>query len=633
MKLRTFRVGPYRNILDSGTVEVQPDVTVLVGKNESGKTNLLHALETVRPARSQRQIERLDYPRWLQKNHERSGEFGKAKPVELEFTLTSADQEAVAQQFGEGVLTGDSFSLYRQYKNDNYTAYIPSTSEAHAVKHLVHNTDLSATNTLDELRAQSERVSTNEELSEELRSDADSVLERIGSAYSSPDDPVGRAVCEFLRDRVPRFYYFDEYSQLPGTTDTAPLVAALGTEGTPTSLSEAQSTALALLRLGFADEEIIAERYEERKAELQAVAAELSRDVHKYWKQNPHLRLEIDINPVEETDPQNNRRIVRRELKLEVMDQRHFFTNSLDARSSGFRWFISFLAGFSEFEQDDDVIVLLDEPGVGLHARAQRDFLRFIDDRLAADHQVIFTTHSPFMVRAGALERVRVVEDRGPDTGAKVHRDLVTGDRDTLFPLQAALGYDIAQHLFIGEHNLAVEGISDFTYLSIMSDHLESLGRTALDSRWRILPAGGSSNIPAFVALLGAQLDVTILVDGDTTPGQRIQNLIDAELVHEDRVHTPAHIVGKTNADIEDLFSEGDYLKLWRSALGSEMSLDKQDETDRIVARIERLHGLFNHNVPANYLLSHRDSFLKSCSQTTLSNFECMIERINGSIG
>src|SRR5581483_907361 len=124
------------------------------------------------------------------------------------------------------------------------------------------------------------------------------------------------------------------------------------------------------------------------------------------------------------------------------------------------------MAAFFEFEKEKNIILLLDEPGLSLHARAQMDLLDSIDNNLTKGRQVIYTTHSPFMVRTAALDRVRIVEDKGPELGSTVTNDAgSTSDPDTLFPLQAALGYDIAQSLFIGNRNIVLEGTSDFGYL------------------------------------------------------------------------------------------------------------------------------------------------------------------------
>jgi hypothetical protein len=70
-----------------------------------------------------------------------------------------------------------------------------------------------------------------------------------------------------------------------------------------------------------------------------------------------------------------------------------------------------------------------------------------------------------------------------------------------------------------------VEGTSDLTYLTVVSDHLEAQGRTALDERWRILPCGGVQNIPTFVALIGPHLEVSVLIDSGTQGAQRLTEL------------------------------------------------------------------------------------------------------------
>lgn len=630
MKLTSFRVGPYRNVLDSGEIAVDSEVTVLVGKNESGKTNLLQALHSLNSATGSQDVPRLDYPRWLQKAHERSGEYDSARPIEVVFSLTDEEHQAVADRFGEGVLQDDEFRAYRAYDSTALTYFRPECDAQQAIKHLLADVQVEATEDLAELRERLEELRGATGPDGELLAEAEAAaaaVERLDDVYGD-HETVARAVGRFVREFMPRFFYFDDYAQLPGTTDTAPLVEAIRDDQT-LQLDDEQRTALALLRMGLADEEIVDEDYDVRKAELQAVGASLTREVLKYWKQNPHLRLMIDINPVE-AQRSGGEQIVRRELKLDVMDDRHYFTNSLDARSSGFRWFVSFIAAFAEFEDDSNVIVLLDEPGLGLHARAQDDFLRFIDDRLAKRHQVIFTTHSPFLVDPARLDRVRVVEDAGPDDGARVTMtDGASRDPDTLFPLQAALGYDIAQNLFVGPDNLVVEGLSDFTYLTVMSEHLKSEDRTGLDERWRILPAGGVSNIPTFVTLVGRSLDVTVLVDGGQSSSQRIRNLIDAGLMDGKRLVTPEMGSPTRAADIEDLFSDGDYLVIFNGARQSNVKVSALSGDDRIVKRIERTSGSFEHNAPARHLLENRSSVLPRFSATTLDRFERLFVAIN----
>ena len=164
-------------------------------------------------------------------------------------------------------------------------------------------------------------------------------------------------------------------------------------------------------------------------------------------------------------------------------------TISLSERSAGFVWFFSFLSQFKQLKKTTgNAIILLDEPGLTLHGKAQSDLLRYIEERLLPEHQVIFTTHSPFMVPAERMASVRVVEDiikhEGGKTvvlGTKVSSDVLSVDKDTLFPLQGALGYEITQSLFIGKNTLLVEGPSDILYLQAFSAALKNRKREGLD--------------------------------------------------------------------------------------------------------------------------------------------------------
>jgi hypothetical protein len=237
------------------------------------------------------------------------------------------------------------------------------------------------------------------------------------------------------------------------------------------------------------------------------------------------------------------------------------------------------------------------------------------------------------MVDLSHLERVRVVEDLGPEEGTVVRVQLMSRDPDALSPLQGALGYDIAQNIFSGPDNLVVEGLSVYTYLVVMSEVLRSLGRSSLSERWRILPAGGAGTLPAAVALMGQELDVTVVVDGGSKPPAKLQNLVDEGLLEATRIVVLGKVTGLINADIEDVFDVDDYLKLFNGAMAASLSSsDLGSGTDRVVARISRVFGEFNHNDPANWLLANRATITSGFGATTLSRFEALVDAVNATI-
>lgn len=149
------------------------------------------------------------------------------------------------------------------------------------------------------------------------------------------------------------------------------------------------------------------------------------------------------------------------------------------------------------------------------------------------------------------------------------------------------------------------------------------VGRVGLDPRWRLLPAGGSSNIPAFVALVGPHLDVTVLADTGSTSMQRLEALQKAGLVKNQRLVTVAEITGGGPADIEDLFAVPDYLALFNGAFGKTLKEKELPPGDRVLKRIERvLDGAFDHRQPSDYLLWNREAVLATLRNHTLDLFE-----------
>jgi AAA ATPase domain len=247
--------------------------------------------------------------------------------------------------------------------------------------------------------------------------------------------------------------------------------------------------------------------------------------------------MQFDVRPGLRDDPEGMRDGVN--IWGEIYDSKHFVSTGLGTRSRGFVWFFSFLAWYSAVKRKNQpLVILLDEPGLSLHGKAQADLLRYFETEIVTNpkHQLIYSTHSPFMVDSQNFDRVRIVQDKSIDTdepmareddGTKVFTDVLEAGPDSLFPLQGALGYEIYQTLFIGPNCLIVEGVSDLLYIQAVSGVLESAGRTRLDSRWTVTPVGGSDKVPTFVALIGSQknLNLATLIDFQKADSQTIENL------------------------------------------------------------------------------------------------------------
>jgi len=350
--------------------------------------------------------------------------------------------------------------------------------------------------------------------------------------------------------------------------------------------------------------------------------------------------LDTDM-PIVNHNPQGYE-IRNRTLKIELRDNRHGgVETNFDTRSSGFQWFFSFLAAFSQYQDSADrVIVLLDEPATSLHGEAQKDFVKFIFDELGISQQVVYTTHSQHMVDPTKYEKIRAVTDLAtrddPELGVVVTPLMLSADRETLLPVEAALGYSVSQHLFLGSgQHLAVEGSSDFVYLQRVSEYLASQGKVGLDPRLSIIPVGGAENMPAFVALLGRRLRITALLDGAqlSRTKSRVLAAANSNGVPEANIVACSQVQGiPTTADIEDLFAESDYLKLYSWALDSLSSAELAQTGEPILRKIEAVRGKFDHALPAHALSRRTQEFFETVDSDSLRRFEELFILLNATV-
>jgi len=649
MKLKSFRVQEFQSIRDSGPVTLD-DIICLIGKNESGKTALLRALYRLNPivAEDGKFNVTLDYPRMEVEDYRHALESGKrtvAVPIQACFALEDDEVREIEQCFGPHCLKSSELTLSKNY--DNAESHVLSVDENEALLHLIQNAVFSeatrdALETADPDAASLLAVLRAQEQSEEVRR-VTRILEAIANRNID-----GYIWDSFLATHVPKFMYFDEYYQLTGHEN----IEALVQRESAKQLRESDYPLLGLIRLArlTLPELLNPSNTIELKNKLEGAGNHLTKQVLKYWSQDKHLRMSFDVRPARSGDPSGMQQGAN--LWGGVFDTRHNVTTELGARSRGFVWFFSFLAWYSDVKRNaGPVILLLDEPSSTLHAKAQYDLLRYFEAELKGQHQLIYSTHSPFMVDPQHFDRVRIVQDNSIEvgaegieqTGTKVLTDVSAATRDSIFPLQGALGYELHQALFVDPVTLVVKGAADLLFLQGMSAILEGEGRTGLDPCWTITPVGGAARIPAFVALLGAQKGMTIatLIDNRIADQQKIESLYKDKLLRKANVFTFASFVKTPEADIEDMFGADFYCDLVNIEFASQLTspivaMKLTSQNPRIVQRIEdylaapsRMSGKFNPYRPARYFTEHLGDLSAKLHEEAKDRFEAAFKALN----
>jgi hypothetical protein len=371
-------------------------------------------------------------------------------------------------------------------------------------------------------------------------------------------------------------------------------------------------------------------KFEDLKAKCEAASNRITDQIFEYWTQNTALEVEVNFSEGRSADPPpfNAGAVVR----ARVRNTLHRASVPFSERSAGFIWFFSFLVQFTKIRKElGNVTILLDEPGLTLHGKAQQDLQRYFKEKLKPYHQVIYSAHSPFMVPADNFSEVKIVEDvverpkdkRPIPKGTKIRGDVLVTDKDSLFPLQGALGYDITQTLFVGKDTLLVEGPSDILYLQALSEALKRRKRSGLDPRWTMCPSGGIDKIQPFISLFGGnRLHVAVLTDQGKGDKRKVEQLRRNEILKAGHVFTAAEFAGKDEGDIEDFFDSELFVEIVNRAYDlpanhvlSAATLEAADaSTSRQVKKMEAAFNImpesiptYDHFTPAAWLIKNLD--------------------------
>lgn len=639
IKLKNVVINKYKSFLEKQEIEIEDGVTRIVGKNESGKTALLEAMAKFNYFDPKDKTFTFnstnDYPRGELKRYQQEYSNEDFDVITCTFELSDDLLNQISEDVGKDVFTSKSIIVAKTYNNSK-KFYNISINIKNFIKQFLQNytieenmmQELIKSNSLEELVEKLKEIEELTEVYKELKT------KYIDSFKTDNENRLASYILsKYIEPNLPEFLYFDEYYSLPGTINLQKFSSG---QVDDTFTKEQKDITKALFELSNIDIKKVMDsnNYEDFIAELEATSNNITDKLLEYWTTNKNLEIKFEIQSKENTSTRNIEKI----LQIRIRNTKHRVTLPLKNRSKGFIWFFSFLVWFSKVQEKKNLIILLDEPGLNLHAEAQADLLKYIDKELLPRYQVIYTTHSPFMIESDKLDEVRTVYDSNDSkVGSIISNALEEKDKGTLFPLQAALGYNLAQNLYISDKNLLVEGVADLMFLTVMSGILKENNREGLNEDITIAPVGGLDKVATFISLLrGNELNMVCLLDTfiDQKGKKRLEDLIKDKIIKEKQIKFFDQYIDRLNiAEIEDMFEIEEYLKLFNEEFSKDYKSISREEIDinkPIIPQINQIiqKNRFNHYRPSRYLTSlcvGKDYF----SESTLARFEALFKDIN----
>lgn len=605
MKLLRYRVTNYRSVVDSDWIELDR-VTALIGVNESGKTNLLLPLWKLNPAREGEISPTSDYPK---------ANYAAIREAPESYVFIRADFNIsdLAPKLSE--ITGgpeaqfDRVVVGRAF-DGSYVLEFPSFNPTpSATREVVVELLATAGKEIDAMVALAKEGTLKEDVLALLRKDfaeivsfticeldplIDSVkgiipespaatstivprLERLGNdlgemakALRVKDPSKESGVLQLIRSEMPKFVFYSNYGNLDSEIYLPHVVENLARKDLGAKEAAKARTLRVLfnfVRLSPADilelgrdfvspqgqrpsaEQIakIAEKKRERTILLNSAGTDLTKRFKSWWKQGDYtFEFQADGD----------------HFRIWVSDSRRPEKIELEDRSSGLQWFLSFYLVFLVESGRDHkgAVLLLDEPGLSLHPLAQHDLSAFFDG-LSNTNQLIYTTHSPFLVDADSLDRVRKVF-MAPDGSTKASPDLRRGDSDprkngATYAIYSALNMSVAESILLGCQSVVVEGPSDQHYLSAIKQLLISSGNLKPNRDIVFPPAHGAPNARALASILSGRDEVmpVMLLDGDAAGSKMARDMKNGPYqAQQEKVLQTDAWADFSGSEVEDLF-------------------------------------------------------------------------------
>ncbi len=424
MILRGFRIQMYKCVTDSQWVDVSP-LTVLVGKNEAGKTSLLRALHKLNPFKPEPYSMDREWPRGRRQERDERQVVCTAR-----FELADGEIQELA------AITDQTMTVKTIDVTRNYAGQLEVLFPTEVFPNKLHPTDIDTICTalpnpqevvaMDFLKKAQEYLSEVTRLAHEgrftelaelhnrhipalqglyttgaQRQNEENFVSRYGdklreiSKKLAEAPTIQRKAHEYVIGHLPTFIYMSDYRSFTGTAQLDQVKQRKDRGG----LTEEDKTLLTIMELSGLNLDAEVQKgnlpdREQRQYDLDDASETLTNSISDRWKQR---RYEVQLR----ADGQLFYTFVKNQDDPSLI--------RLEERSKGFQWFFSFDLMFMYESRGTfkNCVILLDEPGLHLHPDAQRDLLKRLE-AYAEGNVLIYTSHLPFMIDLQAPERIRV---------------------------------------------------------------------------------------------------------------------------------------------------------------------------------------------------------------------------------
>lgn len=655
--LERYKVNNFRSIEESDWIELA-DNSCLVGTNEAGKTNLLIALWKLRPANDEPIIPLDDFPRHLFSRYETDGhskdvfitadfildeglqdelsaelncdkEQIRKVLVERKYdgeynitfpysTITEFDASRAIEllsEFEEVLKADDSFQKEDENLQKSILEFILSNKEEFEKIESFRKDDIKKLID-DTQKFQTDNFGRKKNLPEIFEQHLIAQLIFFVKAFDGEPIETTSEIRQKVLKNLPKFVYYSDYGNLDSEIFLPRVIEDFErTDLTESARAKARTLKVLFKYVGLSPEEIyelgndrkvIIKKMDNYGREISSEEQDLSDEEIRDWADKKRKRgILLTSAATELTKSFKNWWLQGDYIFAFSADGHHFRINvsdslrpepiELEGRSRGLQWFFSFFLVFlvETKEAHSNTILLLDEPGLSLHPIAQYDLAKFFR-KLSADNQLIYTSHSPFLVDMENLANVKAVYVDKQSGRTKVSSNLRYDEVDaekSIYPVHAALGLTVSDTLLLGCLPVLVEGVSDQIYLNLIKRFLIGNGKLKYSKEFVFIPTGGVRGMGPVSKLVSSRDDELpfVLVDSDKTGKEYKKQLTKRRYQDaQEKVLEVADFLGNQDFEIEDLIpSEAMVRTIDRMFRANQFFEDVFDANKPIVDQIE----------------------------------------------